>query len=154
MNRRQDPRPPSSWKMRLQSCGSLLTLGEESAGIDHTEHTEYDEHDNGNDEIAYAALGVVHGLGRFDVLLAGGEEVALCNGVVFMLFHGAVVKFGNGHEYHHDNGEQRIEVVGNGADKKLHAVVNAGTAGKAGNGGRQEEMGAIMQTGAAVASIR
>ena len=57
-------------------------------------------------------FGVVHGLGRFDVLLAGGEEVALCNGVVFMLFHGAVVKFGNGHEYHHDNGEQRIEVVG------------------------------------------
>ena len=64
-----------------------------------------------------------------------------------MLFHGAVVKFGNRHEYHHDNGEQRIEVVGNGADKKLHAVVNAGTAGKAGNGGRPGRNGSDNANG-------
>ena len=53
-----------------------------------------------------------------------------------MLFHGAVIKIGNGKEYHHYDGEQGIEVIGNGADEKLHSVLCACTAGKSGNGRR------------------
>ena len=50
-----------------------------------------------------------------------------------MLFHGAVIKLGNGQENHHYNGQQGIKVIGDGTDKELHTVLCSCSAGKAGD---------------------
>ena len=74
--------------------------------------------------VVVAALSVMFFLGFFDDLIDINYKwkFVVQFGVVFMLFHGAEVKFGDRQEEHHDDGEQRVEVEGNRLDEKSQPI--------------------------------
>lgn len=55
-----------------------------------------------------------------------GEEVVFLNGVLLKLSHGAKVQFGEGQHHNHYQGEQGVEIKGDGGQKQAHYIVHAG----------------------------
>ena len=96
------------------------------------------------------ALGVVDLLIQHGIGVGTGEEVVVLNGVALELGHGAEIHLHQDQTQHHYDGEQGIEVIGDGPDEQGQTLA---VLRKARDGAAQEEMGAMMHTGAAVASM-
>jgi len=99
---------------------------EETTGVDHADDTGDDEYDDGQNQMndfAFAADG------RFRLIFRLGHG-GMIPGVVRPVepvaqlgqFHGAVVELAEGEGQHHYDGEQCIEVVGDGLDEQLQTV--------------------------------
>ena len=92
--------------------------GEEAAGVNHTNDTADNEGSNGKHQIDDAALGVYIQLFLCGIGIGTGEHVAPLDGVAFMAGHGTEIGFEDHQPHHHDDGQQRIEIVGNGPDEQ------------------------------------
>ena len=116
----------------------------EVAGVDQAADAQHHQNDDGQQQIDNAGTGVGDLLHRFG-LLALGEQVVIADGVELMPAHGAVVHTGLAKEQHHNDGEQRIEIEGDGADEQVKAAVVLHDAGDGcrprGNGGNHADGG-------------
>ncbi len=93
------------------SCGGGII---EAAYVDEGEYGEHDEGQNGNDQIQYAAAAAVYCLGLFgDYIAAEGEQIAVCC-VQLMLLHGAEIELHESDQDDEGQGQQGIEIVGDG----------------------------------------
>ena len=105
---------------------------EEAAHVDHAGGAHGDQHQNREQQVDDLALGV-HG---FILCAFQSGEVTGLLGLALIGPHGTVIKLHEGQGDDKDEGQQGVEVVGNGLDKELDAA-DAGvqTLGGGGNGG-------------------
>lgn len=115
--------------------GDKISPGEEAAGVDHTDDAGHDQHQNGQYQVQYRALGLVHVVVQHGVGVRAGEQVALLNGVPLIPGHGAELHLHQHHADHHGDGEQGVEVIGDGADEQVEALAVLGEAGHGGGPG-------------------
>ena len=107
----------------VAACERLNKFGaaEESAGVYHAENAQHDQHRNREYQVDDFSAGV-GGLSVILVdLVAGGEKVAVTC-VQFVSPHWTKVESGDCEENYHQNSQQRIQVVGNGADEQADSV--------------------------------
>ena len=116
----------------------------EVAGVDQTADAQHHQHNDGQQQVDHLSARIgnfLNGLG----LLAFGEQVVIADGVEFVAAHGAVVHAALAEEQHHNNGEQGVEIEGDGTDEQIEAAVilhNAGDGSRPrGNGGDHADGG-------------
>ena len=105
--------------------------GEETAGVDHAQGAGDDQHNDGENQVDNLTLSVdTFFLSAVFVGVFAGEKIAGFEGVLFKLGHGAVIHLHEHEAEHHDDGQNRVEVIGNrvGEKRKTGAVF-----GKTGN---------------------
>ena len=116
----------------------------EVAGVDQTADAQHHQHNDRQQQIDDAGTGVGDLLHRFG-LLALGEQVIIADSVELVAAHGAVVHAGLAEEQHHDDGEQGVEIEGDGADEQIEAAIILHNAGDGscprGNGGDHADGG-------------
>ena len=116
-----------------KSVHKALAL-EEAAGVDHADDTADDEQGDRKNEMDDLALLADGGIRLILRAGDGGLTVVLLKALGhFGELHGAVVELAEGERKHHDDGEDGVEVIGNGAHKQIEAVH---AVHKAGNGSR------------------
>ena len=117
-----------------EGCDEVARVGlgiPEAADIDEADDAEDDEQEDGNEHIPHIRAG-----GALLLLLAQRAEVAGLGSLELGRGHGTVVHTENDHGDDEHDGEQRVEVIGNGLNEKLNAG-HAGVElrGDAGDGG-------------------
>ena len=122
-----------------------VLTGEEAAGVDHADDAADNEGSNGENKINDVALGIHIQLFFRGIGIGAGEYIAPFDGVAFMAGHGAEIGLEHHQSHHHDDGQQRIEIVGNGPDEQgetgavLHKAGHGGSPG--GDGGNDADGG-------------
>ena len=106
--------------------------GEETAGVDHADDTANHQHHDGQHQVQYPALVLLHFLIHHGIGVGPREQIAVFPGVVLKLLHQAEFFLHQHHTHHHDNGQNGVVVEGNGPDKEVQALT---VLSKGGHGG-------------------
>ena len=130
-HKKNDRDHQSQKRSQHQSHGSVASgkgvhqagAGEKAAGVQHAADAADDQSEDGDQQIRHFAAEIRHSLPFCGVGPVRGSIKVSPQSIALVKLHGAVIDFHDGQTDHHGNGQQGVEIKGDGLDKQGQSVL-------------------------------